>query len=51
MNEKTETVLLIVKGKHVPFPLLSQVISSLGGSTHSIDEVEVEHGHQDIKPD
>lgn len=49
MDEKTETVLLIVQGEHVRFPLLSQVISSLSGSIHSIDEVEVENGHQDSK--
>jgi hypothetical protein len=44
MDEKTETVLLIIEGEQVPFTVISEVIASLGGSIHSIDEVEVENG-------
>lgn len=47
MDEKTETVLLMIEGENVLFHLVSEVISSLGGSIHSIDEVEVENGPQD----
>lgn len=44
MDEKTETVVLIIEGDNVLFPIISEVISSLGGSIHSIDEVEVANG-------
>jgi hypothetical protein len=44
MDEKTETVLLIIEGEQVPFDVITEVISSLGGSIHSIDEVEAENG-------
>jgi hypothetical protein len=44
MDEKTETVLLIIEGEQVEFNVISEVIGSLGGSIHSIDEVEVENG-------
>ncbi|MCA9465296.1 MAG: hypothetical protein KC643_07625, partial [Nitrospira sp.] len=38
------------EGAHVLFPLISEVISSLGGSIHSIDEVEVDNGPPDVEP-
>ena len=41
MDEKTETVLLIIEGEQMQFNIISEVIGSLGGSIHSIDEVEV----------
>ena len=44
MDEKTETVLLIIEGEQVRFNVITEVISTLGGSIHSIDEVEVENG-------
>jgi len=44
MDEKTETVLLIIEGEQVPFNIITESISALGGSIHSIDEVEVENG-------
>ncbi len=47
MDEKTETVLLIIEGKQVSFNVIAEGISSLGGSIHSIDEVEVENGPLD----
>jgi hypothetical protein len=47
MDEKTETVLLIIEGEQVEFNVISEVIGSLGGSIHSIDEVEVENGPPD----
>jgi hypothetical protein len=43
MDEKTETVLLMIEGEQVQFNVISEVIGSLGGSIHSIDEVEVEN--------
>ncbi len=47
MDKKTETVLLLIEGEQVPFNVISEVIGSLGGSIHSIDEVEVENGPPD----
>jgi len=47
MDEKTETVLLIIEGEQVPFNIITEGISALGGSIHSIDEVEVENGPAD----
>ena len=47
MDEKTETVLIIVEGEHVRFNIITDVISNLGGSIHSIDEVEVENKLQE----
>jgi hypothetical protein len=47
MDEKTETVLLIIEGKQVQFNIITEVIGSLGGSVHSVDEVEVENGPPD----
>ena len=44
MDEKTETVLLIIEGEQVQFDVITEVINSLGGSIHSIDEVEVNNG-------
>jgi len=50
MDEKTETVLLMIEGENIPFPLVSEVISSLGGSIHSIDEVDAENEPDDTEP-
>jgi len=50
MDEKTETVLLIIEGENIPFTLVSEVISSLGGSIHSIDEVDAENEPADPEP-
>jgi hypothetical protein len=50
MDEKTETVLLIIEGENVLYRVITEVISSLGGSIHSIDEVEVKNGPSDGEP-
>jgi uncharacterized protein len=47
MDEKTETVLIVIEGKQLHFNIITEVIGSLGGSVHSIDEVEVENGPSD----
>lgn len=49
MDEKTETVVLIAEGENVLFQIISEVIGSLGGSIHSIDEVEVKNGPPDVE--
>lgn len=47
MDEKTETVLVVIEGKNILYNVITKVISSLGGSIHSIDEVEVKNGTQE----
>ena len=41
MDEKTETVQLVVSGDVIDFEAVQSAIAGLGGSLHSIDEVEV----------
>jgi hypothetical protein len=44
VDEKTETVVIIVEGDSLSYDVIHDVISSQGGSIHSIDEVEVQSG-------
>ncbi len=44
MDEKTESVTLEITGDNVDFEAVSAKIADMGGSIHSIDEVEVEPG-------
>ena len=41
VDEKTETVMIVVEGEDIQFEAINETINSLGGSLHSIDEVEV----------
>jgi hypothetical protein len=41
VDENTETVLIIIEGKDIQFDAIAETINELGGSLHSIDEVEV----------
>lgn len=50
MDAKTETVILVVEGKNLHLHVISEAIGSLGGSIHSIDEVDVENGPDDTEP-
>ncbi|MEA3277980.1 MAG: DUF211 domain-containing protein [Pseudomonadota bacterium] len=38
MDEKTESLTLIIEGRDLDFPRIEDVIKSLGGSIHSIDQ-------------
>jgi len=40
-DEKTETTLLGIEGKALDFDVIASTIEQLGGSVHSVDEVEV----------
>lgn len=42
IDEKTETLKVVVEGKTIDFEALEAKIGELGGSLHSIDEVEVQ---------
>lgn len=41
IDERTETLEIIVEGDNIEFDQLTASINSLGGSLHSIDEVTV----------
>lgn len=41
VDERTETVELIITGEHIQFDCISDAINDMGGTVHSIDEVEV----------
>jgi hypothetical protein len=42
VDEKTETVQVVVEGDSIDFDAVQSGINDLGGSLHSIDEVEVQ---------
>jgi len=41
VDEKTETVVIAIEGEDIQFNTISETISELGASLHSVDEVEV----------
>jgi len=41
VDDKTESVMLTVEGEEVDFEAIQASIKALGGSLHSLDEVEV----------
>ena len=47
MDEKTETLQLEVEGASIDFKAIEAAITSMGGSLHSIDLVEVQNQAQD----
>ncbi len=47
MDERTETLELVIEGSDLEFDRIATAISELGGSLHSIDQVEVVSGAAD----
>ena len=43
MDENTETIQIEVTGEAIDFEAIQEAIKDLGGSLHSIDEVEVQN--------
>lgn len=43
VDEHTETLQLVIEGEAVDFEAIQAAIGTLGGSLHSIDEVEVDN--------
>lgn len=41
MDESTETLEVVVEGNDIDFAAIKSTISDMGGSLHSVDEVEV----------
>ena len=44
VDENTESLQVVVEGESIDFDALQAVIKDMGGSLHSIDEVEVHSG-------
>jgi hypothetical protein len=42
VDESTETLQIVVEGETIDFEAVQSIISDMGGSLHSIDEVEVQ---------
>lgn len=43
VDEKTESIIVILEGENIEFDPVTELIKKMGASVHSIDEVEV-HG-------
>ena len=41
VDERSESLQLVIEGNNIDFDTLHQAVNDLGGSLHSIDEVEV----------
>jgi hypothetical protein len=41
VDEKTESTVVAIEGEDIPFQDIVDIITRLGASVHSIDEVEV----------
>ena len=42
MDEKTETTVVVVEGDNLDYEAIQTAVREMGGSVHSIDEVEVQ---------
>ncbi len=42
VDETTETVVIVIEGANLDYPIIVEAIGQMGGSVHSIDQVEVE---------
>jgi hypothetical protein len=42
VDEKTETTSLIIEGRDIQFEAITEAVTTMGASVHSIDQVEVE---------
>lgn len=43
VDENTETLQVVLEGSAIDFELIQSAITTMGGSLHSIDEVEVKN--------
>ncbi len=46
VDEKTETVIIVIEGQDLRYNVITEAISNMGATVHSIDEVEVESGQK-----
>ena len=47
MDEKTESIILEITAHNIDYKLIAEKIKEMGGSIHSIDEVEVVNTSKD----
>ena len=47
VDEKTESVIVVIEGENIEFDPVNLLIKELGASLHSIDEVEI-HGSKTV---
>lgn len=47
VDEKTESVIVVIEGESIEFEPIIELIKKLGASVHSIDEVEI-HGSKTL---
>ena len=45
VDEKTETTVVVIEGDDILYSAIEETINTLGGSIHSIDEVEVNNSN------
>jgi hypothetical protein len=45
VDENTETLQVEISAEHIDFDAIQQAINNMGGSLHSIDQVEVSSGN------
>lgn len=43
MDEKTETVVIVIEGNNLDFEAIDETIKTMGGSLHSVDQVVAEN--------
>ena len=48
VDKSTETIQIELEGSAIDFEMIQNAITSMGGSLHSIDEVEVQNESDDI---
>jgi len=44
MDENTESIILVIEGENIEFNAIDEAIKKMGGTIHSVDEVEAEGG-------
>ncbi len=44
IDENTESIVVVIEGHDIDFEGIDQAIKTMGGTIHSVDEVEVEGG-------
>ena len=42
VDENTESIILVIEGENILFKEIDQAIKKMGGTVHSVDEVEAE---------
>lgn len=44
VDENTESIILIIEGENIQYDAIAESIKKMGGTIHSVDEVEAEGG-------